>query len=484
MTAELAGVERSKLTQMENKDVVAVTEGVEVHMRDSNAFAWYMERDPLLRSTVVSVLVLDGTPDWDRLTDRLERFTRLSPGFRHRVVEPPLRLATPRWVVDPDFDLSWHIRRFEAAPPKTLAAVLEFARKTGMAGLDRDRPLWEITFIEELEGGQTAVVLKVHHSLTDGVGGMEIARFLFDVEPDPADLGPMPEAPPGENLGTVELVRDALGYDWSRLFDFSKHLLTSAPGEVARALRHPRETVTESLATGQSVARFLQPVSETLSPVMTERHLAWHYDVLQFPLDDILRAAHAAGVKHNDAFLSGVTAGLRLYHERHGEQVDELRVTMPVSIRKADDPMGGNRITLMRFTLPVGIADPRERMRETRERCEPVKTDRSLPFTNAMAGTLNLLPRAYVGGMLKHVDFLASNVPGIPIPIYLSGAKVDAFYGFGPTIGAALNVTLMSYCGVCFVGINVDTGAIPDPDVLMDCMRNGFEEILAVAGAD
>ena len=148
--------------------------------------------------------------------ERLERLTRVSPGFRQKVVQPPLRLATPRWVVDPDFDLSWHIRRFEAAPPRTLATVLEFARKTGMAGLDRDRPLWEATFIEGLEGGQTAVVMKLHHSLTDGVGGMDIARLLFDVEPDPGDLGAMPEAPGGENLGTVDLVRDALGYGWSR----------------------------------------------------------------------------------------------------------------------------------------------------------------------------------------------------------------------------------------------------------------------------
>ena len=167
-------------------------------MRDINAFSWYMEKDPLLRSTVVCVLLLDGRPDWDRLPERLERLTRLSPGFRHRVVLPPLRLATPRWVVDPDFDLSWHIRRFKAAPPKTLATVLEFARKTGMAGFDRDRPLWEATFIEGLNGGRTAVVMKVHHSLTDGVGGMDIARLLFDLEPDPGDLGPMPEAPVGE----------------------------------------------------------------------------------------------------------------------------------------------------------------------------------------------------------------------------------------------------------------------------------------------
>jgi WS/DGAT/MGAT family acyltransferase len=457
-------------------------EHVNLHMRDSDAFSWYMEQDPLLRSTVVVVLVLDDTPDWDRLQERLEFATRLSPGFRHKVVLTPLRLATPRWVVDPDFDLSWHVRRFQAAEPKTLETVLEFARKTGMAGLDRDRPLWEYTFIEGLEGGQTAVVMKLHHSLTDGVGGMDLARFLFDAEPEPGELPSMPEAPPGENLGTVELVRDALAYDWSRLFDFSKERLASAGHDVKHAILHPREALTETVATGQSLARFLQPVSDTLSPVMTERHLAWRYDVLELPLDAMLEAAHAAGAKHNDAFLSGVTAGLRMYHEHHGEQVDDLRVTMPISIRKAHDPVGGNRITLMRFKVPAGITDPAERMRKTHERCEPVKTDRSLPFTNALAGTLNLLPRGYVGGMLKHIDFLASNVPGIPMAFYLAGARVDSFYGFGPTIGSALNITLMSYCGTCFVGFNMDSGAIPDPDVLMDCMQAGFDEVLAVAG--
>lgn len=461
-----------------------MTERADVHMKDTDAFSWYMEKDPLLRSTVVCVLMLEGAPDWDVLTDRLERSTRLSPGFRHRVVLPPLRLATPRWVVDPDFDLSWHVRRFEAAAPKTLETVLEFARKTGMAGLDRDRPLWEFTFIEGLEGGQTALVMKLHHSLTDGVGGMDVARFLLDIEPDPGDLGPLPDAPEGELLDSAGLAMDAVGYNWSRVFSLSKRGITSAAGGVTQAIRHPRRAVTDTVATGQAIARFVQPVSDTLSPVMTERHLTWHYDVLQVPLDAILRAAHAADVKHNDAFLAGVTAGLRRYHARHGAEVDELRVTMPVSIRKADDPIGGNRITLMRFKLPVAIDDPSERMAETHRRCEAVKSDRSLPFTNAIAGSLNLLPRAYIGGMLKHIDFLASNVPGIPIAFYLAGAKVTQFYGFGPTIGAALNITLMSYCGTCYIGFNIDTGAVPDPDVLMNCMRDGFDEVLRVGGAD
>ncbi len=293
----------------------------------------------------------------------------------------------------------------------------------------------------------------------------------------------MPDAPAGEHLGPVDLVRDALSYDWSQLFDFSKRHLESAAGDVAHAVRHPGETVTDAVETGRSIVRMVEPVNDTLSPLMTERHLNWHYDVLEFGLDDIRRSVHDAGATLNDGFLAGISAGLRRYHERHDAQVDELRLTMPVSIRKAGDPIGGNRITLMRFRVPVGITDPRERMAEIHERCQAVKSERSLPLTNAIAGTLNLLPRGYVGGMLKHVDFLASNVPGIPVPLYLAGASVARFYGFGPTIGAAVNLTLMSYRDTCFVGINIDTGAVPDTDVLLDCFEEGFGEILGISGA-
>jgi WS/DGAT/MGAT family acyltransferase len=451
-------------------------------MQNSDAFSWYMEADPLLRSTVVAVLIFDGTPDWDLVPERIDRATRLAPGYRHKVVPPPLRLGTPRWTVDPDFDLSWHVRRFVAPPPKNLEMVLEFARKEGMAAFDKDRPLWKYTFFEGLEGDRTALVMKVHHALTDGVGGMDVMRLLFDRGPESDDLGPMPPAPVGENMGVLDLVQDALGHDWSQLYGFARSRVATAIGDVTNAVRHPRSTVAEAIETGTSIARVLRPVSDTLSPVMTERHLTWHYDVLEVPLAGMLDAAHTAGVKHNDAFLSGVTAGLDRYHARHGEQPEELRVIMPVSIRKDHHPIGGNRITLMRFRLPVSVADPVERMRQTRERCEPIKNDKSLPYTQAIAGTLNLLPRGYVGGMLKHIDFLASNVPGVPEPFYLAGAKVEKFYGFGPTIGSALNVTLMTYCGTCLLAVNMDAGAIPDPDVFMDCLREGFEEILAVAG--
>ena len=105
----------------------------------------------------------------------------------------------------------------------------------------------------------------------------------------------------------------------------------------------------------------------------------------------------------------------------------------------------------------------------------------SPPVRERHRGALNLLPIAVTGGMLKHVDFLASNVPGFSADVYVGGARLEAFHAFGPTLGSAANVTLMSYRGTCHMGINTDTGAVPDPEVFARCMREGFDEVLALA---
>ena len=136
---------------------------------------------------------------------------------------------------------------------------------------------------------------------------------------------------------------------------------------------------------------------------------------------------------------------------------------MPISIRKADDPVGGNRITLIRFPVPVADRDPVRASGEMGDRCRSAREERSLPYTNAIAAGLNVLPPGVVGSMLKHVDFVASNVPGFPSRVYLAGAPVERYVAFGPTIGTSVNITLMSYAGTCSVGMNIDIAAVPDP---------------------
>jgi hypothetical protein len=135
----------------------------------------------------------------------------------------------------------------------------------------------------------------------------------------------------------------------------------------------------------------------------------------------------------------------------------------------------------MRFDLPAGVVDPAERIKQIHVRAGAVRHERSLPYTQLIAGGLNLLPRWYIAAILRHVDFLASDVPGIPVPVYLGGAAVRMQYPFGPTIGAGVNVTLMTYVDTCALGVNVDIGAIPDYDVFYDCLVAGFDEVLALA---
>jgi diacylglycerol O-acyltransferase len=322
--------------------------------------------------------------------------------------------------------------------------------------------------------------MKVHHALTDGIGGVQIAAHVVDLEPEPADLGPMPAAPVAPIRHLMEPLRDAIVYDLGRVASSVWARGAALPGDVARIVRNPVKATSEAVRTGMALARFVRPVTTTISPVMTARRLQWHYDTIDVPLAGLKAAARMADGTLNDGFVSGVTGGLRRYHEKHDAGVDALRLAMPISIRREDDPEGGNRVTLVRFEVPVGIEDPVERMRDIDRRCTALREDPAIPWSNVVAGVLNLLPVWITGGMLKHVDFLASNVPGFGDTIYVGGAPLAAFYAFGPTLGSAANITLMSYRDTCHVGVNTDVGAVPDPDLFMQCLREGFDEVLEV----
>ena len=225
----------------------------ECFMRDSDAFSWYMERDPALRSTIVSVAWLEKSPDWGAVVDHLDRYSRLSPMFRQRPVEPPGRVATPRWTVDPDFDLSWHVRRVDAPDPHTPETVMALARTAAMTAFDTARPLWEITLVENLEGGRAAVLMKLHHSLTDGIAGMKLALQLFDAERTPQPPGPLPPEPPaGELLSTPKLVSQAVAHAGRRLAGLAANGVASAPATALWALRHPARAASVVAGTAAS----------------------------------------------------------------------------------------------------------------------------------------------------------------------------------------------------------------------------------------
>jgi diacylglycerol O-acyltransferase / wax synthase len=330
-------------------------------------------------------------------------------------------------------------------------------------------------------GGEAALVLKFHHSLSDGVGGMQSLAILADLQREPSDFGEMPPAPGGKALGSLALAADAVGATVSGYARLAWRGAEEAIPALLRCTLDPVGQTAGAAAMARSVYRTAWPDFCTMSPLMRDRSTKRRLAMIEVPLDDLKTAAKTVGVTINDAYLAAVTGGLRRYHEQHGVAVGSLRAVMPISIRTDQDTGWGNRITLLRLAVPAGEPDPATRMRLLHCVGKAAREEPSLSVTGAIAGALNLLPVGYVGGILKHADFVASNLPGTPIPVYVAGGKVTGFFTFGPTIGTALNTTLLSYAGRCDIGINVDTASVPDPDVMFACLREGFGEVTALS---
>jgi hypothetical protein len=157
---------------------------------------------------------------------------------------------------------------------------------------------------------------------------------------------------------------------------------------------------------------------------------------------------------------------------------------MPINRRRDDDPIGSNRFTPVRFTLPISDQDPEQQMRRLGEIARRWRHEPALPISDVLAGVLNRLPvvatTALFGTMLKGVDVLATNVPGLTGRVYLAGAEVLAHFAFPPVSGAACGIAFVSHGDLGCVGITIDTAAVPDPDVLGDCVHDGFRAVLAV----
>jgi len=450
-------------------------------LRNTDAFTWAMESDPRLRSTVVSVILLDRSPDWDEVRERFDLISRKLPMFRQRVVPSPPP-APPRWEYAPDFDLDYHVRQGVAPGAGALDDVLEMARLAEMQDFDRARPLWETTLIDGLENGGAAMICKFHHALTDGIGGVQIAMNLFNLSEELYQHEPLPPEPEVSSPSWFGGYRETWRYDTSLLANAMADVIKAAPRLVYAGVRRPVATARSAAAMAASVYRTVRPISRPGSPLATDRGLIRRLMVHEVPMPQLREAAHRGGGALNDAFVSGVAGGLRRYHEKHDVAIGDMHLTMPISLRTKADDMGGNRITLMRFDVPVGEADPSARIKAIHQRAGAVRDEKSVPYTQRIAAFLNLMPRWYIGSVLRHVDFVASDVPGVPVPVFLGGAPVRAQYAFGPTIGAAVNVTLLTYVDKCALGIDIDTTAIPDYDVFYDALVAGFDEVLALAG--
>lgn len=450
---------------------------------------WRIERDPLLRSTITAVSVLDRPPDWDLLRRRLGRVLRDVPRLRQHVTASYGSLGNPRWAFDPHFDLDYHLRRRQLGGSGSLDEVFVIAGTSAMASFDRSRPLWEFELVEGLRGGGAALIQKIHHSVADGIAGLRLAAALLDLERAPAPAADRPEADEEEPAEAPSRARphpaqaalSGLGAAVSSVAT----AVRAGIGSLAH-LRSPQGIVTGLADSVRWTGRLVAPVRSPLSPVMLGRGTTLRFRAFDVDFAGLRAAGAAADGKLNDAYVAAVIRGLARYHDEHGMPVNALRMTMPISIRRPDDPVGSNRFTPVRFVVPV-VSDLKEQIRQVRDISAAWRDGPALGLTDVLAKGLNSLPApvstAIFGQMLKNVDFVATNVRGYPAPLYMAGAEVLSLYAFAPPSGAAINVALISHVDKCCIGLNIDVRAVGDTDLMKSCLQAGFAEALALPSA-
>jgi diacylglycerol O-acyltransferase len=417
----------------------------------------------------------------------MDRASRVVIRMRQRVVVPPLPTTPPRWVVDPDFDLDYHLRRVALPAPGTLRQLLDLADLTLQSPLDTSRALWEAIYVEGLEGGRAALLTKLSHAITDGLGGIALFEQIYDTERD-APPRPMPPLPVPRDLTGNDLLRGSLRRLPETTFVAGQRLLGQAAGTAARLITQPGSTVSDTVRFADSARRMLSPPPAAPSPLLRRRSLVSRTVVLELPLADLRAAAKAVVVSDgrgrasvNDAYLAALCGGLGRYHEVLGIPVDALPLALPVSLRAGDDPASGNRFTGVTIAAPVGESDPAERMRQVREQVIARRSEPAIDVIDRLAPVLTLLPDEALYEVFERItpaDVQASNVPGYPYETFLAGARVDRQYGLGPLPRVGMMAILISRAGTCTVAFRYDTASFAAADQLEKCLQAGFDEIV------
>ncbi|MCW2644929.1 MAG: diacylglycerol O-acyltransferase / wax synthase [Pseudonocardiales bacterium] len=448
------------------------------------ALMWRADPDPRTRSTGLLLEVLATQPEWSRLVAAHERVTATITRLRDRVVEPLMPLVQPVWSPDPHFDVGNHLHSVRLDGPGTPRQLLDLCESIIRRPFDRTRPPWEATVVTGLADGKAAYVLKIHHSLTDGLGLIQLLELVHSDQSAPRPHKAVLPSAPSDPATPVGLLADGV-----------KQHLARAPHELERVAKVLTGAMLEPTRTLGGGARFISSLGRMLQPTPTPRSgvlrgsggVGNRLLTVDTPLDGLKAAAKAAGASVNDAFLAAILGGIRIYHEARGAVAERLPIGIPISLRAADDPLGGNQFAGARFAAPLSEKDPVARMLEIRDFVLTARAEPAIGFVNTISPALTKLPTSLVielsAKLTAASDLQVSNIRGIGHPLYIAGAEIEAMYPLGPRPGVAAMIAMITYNGQCCVGVNVDPDVIDDPDELEHCLRAGFAEVVAVGAA-
>jgi diacylglycerol O-acyltransferase len=451
-------------------------------LNPTDALFWSMDRIPEMRSTTAALLLLKRAPSHQRIHAAFERICEHLPRLRQRVVPVPFALAPPEWIDDDQFDLGYHLRHVAVSAPGSLDDLLEVLSPLYATALDPERPLWEAYVAEGLRDGRGAVFVKMHHCVTDGIGGSRLFAELLGSRSESGTVRPRRPRQGRPATGAALLWR-ALLYNLGDAVRSG----AGALGALSTAARHPDEfldRIRRGARTAIGIGHDLTG-SRAESPLHHRRSLSRWLSTFEMPLSEIDAVRGPLQATNNDIVLTIVSGAMRRWHRSRGSDVHELRAMVPVSLRAEEDVKAGNRLALLALSLPIGETNPLRRLRIIQERMRRIKADQRATAYPALARVVSALPIAVAEQLLRQqtgrTNFVCTNVPGPKRTCYLAGEAIERIYAYAPLVGDhPVAIALFSYRDVMWVGLDVDPLAMDDLPCFRDALRKSYAEVVNI----
>jgi WS/DGAT/MGAT family acyltransferase len=417
-----------------------------------------------------------------------ERVPTLVP-FRRRLLPVPFGLDHPRWVDDPDFDLDNHLHRVALPAPGGEAELRAMVAAVMGRPLDPHQPPWEMHVVEGLEGGRVGLIAKIHHSVIDGVAGVQLMAQLLDLSEEGRPPIACPPWLPAALPSSAQLVASAL----PSMFTSPMRALQAAR-EVGRTALRLARCALDGASGPLSIPLGAPSTFET--PVGGSRSVAF----AQLSLREVRALKEQLGVTLNDVVLAICSGALRTHLATHDEEVDSpLVAVVPISVRgqSRDDDLG-NRLSAMFVPLANDLAKPLQRLRVIASTSACAKAQEKAvgygPMASAVAEAVPpalAKPVIRLGiqfGALRRLragNLMISNVPGPNFSLYFAGMRMLAAYPLGPVVdGVALNITVQTYGEAVFVGINACATAVPDLPALATAIEAELGQLTEAAARE
>jgi diacylglycerol O-acyltransferase len=449
----------------------------------------YLERKEIPLN-IAGIAIFDGPIPFDQFVANIESKLDLLPRYRQIVVPPPLNIGHPAWEDDRDFDIRRHIFRIRLRAPGGDEQLEELGGRIFSQIMDRRKPLWDVHVVEGLKDGRGAIILRVHHSLADGVSGVGLIKIMLDASPHGSPPGPKPRrhkpAPPG-NHSLTDAIGEALYSTLQSLIAAEACVLN-----ISQALFSGQgQKGIEGLA---AVLPELAASSDRLpfnKPCGGERKLCW----TEIDFADVKAIREKLGGKVNDVVLTIVSRAIAAYVKLHKQPVTErfVRIVCPVSVRQDEGESLGNQISFLPVALPLDVRDPVRNLAAVSKRMEIMKGAHAADLVALLASWIAATPppvQAMFWSAIPKIplpfpllNLICTNIQGSPVPLYSCGRRMLTSYPYVPTgYELGIGVAVQSYAGKLFFGFTADAQVAPDVGRLRDFLDQSFQELCRAAG--